>query len=75
MRSPFGRAVTVAWYCLVAQLFLQLAALIVFGSIYALVQLDSAFVVMAPVAVFAAYVGLLALRLAASGISGRSPLL
>jgi hypothetical protein len=54
-------AIRIAFYCLIAQLFLSLAGLVAAGSLLALWSLDSAAVVTVPVAIFAGYVGVSAL--------------
>lgn len=74
MSPAFARAVNVAFYCLVAQLFLSLAGLIVAGSILSLLAWDPSIVVMIPVAAFAIYVGLSALRRARDVMAGSGPL-
>ena len=75
MTPAFARAINVAFYCLIAQLFLSLAAFILAGSILALWSLDAAAVVTIPVAIFAGYVGVSALRRARDVMQGVGPLL
>ena len=71
----FSRAVTVAFYCLVAQLFLSLAALIVGTAVFAIIELDLRVFVIIPVAWFAIYVGGTALHHARRLVVGLGPLL
>jgi hypothetical protein len=75
MSPAFARAINVAFYCLVAQLFLSLAGLIVAASILSLIALDPSVVVTIPVAAFAIYVGISALRRARDVMAGLGPLL
>jgi len=75
MSPAFARAINVAFYCLIAQLFLSLAAFIAVGSAVALWSLDSGAVVTVPVAIFAGYVGVSALRRAQDVMHGAGPLL
>lgn len=74
MSPAFARAVNVAFYCLVAQLFLSLAGLIAAASIISLIALDPSVIVTIPVAAFAIYVGVSALRRARDVMAGPGPL-
>jgi hypothetical protein len=72
--SPrFSRAVTVAFHGFIAQLFLSAAAMLALTSVVAVVDANIEALVIAPVGVFAGYVGVTALRRARQLIAGPGP--
>lgn len=75
MSPAFARAIHVAFYCLIAQLFLSLAGLIAATSVVSLIALDSSVIVTIPVAAFAIYVGVSALLRARDAMTGAGPLI
>jgi len=76
MFSPrFSRAVTAAFYCFVAQLFLSLSAILFATAVFAIVDSNLGVIVIAPVAGFVAYVGITALQRARQLVAGTGPLL
>ena len=78
MFSPrFSRAVSAAFYALVAQLFLSLAALIIGSAVVAMVESggrDARVLVIVPVGLFTIHVGGQALRRARQMVDGVGPL-
>lgn len=76
MFSPrFSRAVSAAFYCFIAQLFLSLAAIIIGSAILAFIEFDIRVVVIIPIGWFAIYVGAQALHHARAIVDGPGPLL
>jgi NhaP-type Na+/H+ or K+/H+ antiporter len=65
--------VTVAFHGFIAQLFLSAAAMLALTSVVAVVDANIEALVIAPVGVFAGYVGVTALRRARQLIAGPGP--
>lgn len=76
MFSPrVSRALSAAFYCFIAQLFLSLAAIIIGSAVLAFVEFDIRVVAIIPVGWFAIYVGGQALHHARAIVDGPGPLL
>lgn len=73
--TPLLRALSVAAYCFVAQVFLQSGAIVLLTALALIIYFELSGLVLAPIALFYLWVGLTALRRAGQALSGYPPAL